>query len=117
LIPTGLLLIAAPQLVFKLMFSNGSYGDLFPRFAGALALALGILVVQIIRHRIDSLYPTIIAARVMICGVLLGLFFSAHDPFFLIVLGVVGFGVAWTSFAYLSDRPSLSASAIVRDSQ
>ena len=105
LVPTGLMLIFAPNLAFKLLFSTGNYGDVMPRFAGLILLALGLLVVQIIRHRVEVLYSTTIVLRafVFVPG-LLSLYFYTRDPFFLIVIGVVGFGLAFTGVSYLRDR-------------
>ncbi len=104
LLPTGIGLLVAPDFVFRLLFSNGTYGDVIPRMAGALLIALGALIVQIIRHQIDSLYPTAVAIRVFLIAVLAVLFLKTHDPFFLIVCAVVGAGVVWTAIAYTLDR-------------
>jgi hypothetical protein len=104
LIPTGLALIFAPDLTFKLLFSNGHYGDVIPRVAGGAFLALGILVVQIIRQGIDSLYLTMVGVRVMLVGLLVSLYVYARDPFFLVVTGVVSLGLLLTTVGYLMDR-------------
>jgi uncharacterized protein YjeT (DUF2065 family) len=59
LLPTGLLLLVAPRVTLRLLQSNGDYGsDVFVRVAGLLLLAIGIIVVQIIRRRVEALYPT-----------------------------------------------------------
>ena len=104
LVGSGVSLLVAPQLTLKLLFSNGHYGDIVPRMVGALALALGMIVVQIVRQRIDSLYPTLIVARVMLCSVWMALFFESRDPFFLLLFGVVGLGLVWTSVGYFLER-------------
>jgi uncharacterized protein YjeT (DUF2065 family) len=101
---TGLFLLVAPEWATKLLLSNGNYGAVMPRMAGALALGLGVIVLQVIRHRIDSLYPTLVGVRVMFCAVWLGLYFISADPFFLVVFGVVALGMVWTAVAYLADR-------------
>ena len=33
-IPSGLLLLIAPQVAFRLLLSNGAYGDVLPRLLG-----------------------------------------------------------------------------------
>jgi hypothetical protein len=104
LLPTGLGLLLAPGLVFKLLFSTGNYGDVIPRLAGGLLLALGILVVQIIRYRLEVLLPSVVGVRGMLSAVLIGLFFYTRDPFFVIVLGVVMFGMIWTTIGIIRDR-------------
>jgi hypothetical protein len=113
IVPTGVLLIVAPQLVFKLLFSNhgAEYGDAIPRLAGGLALALGIIVVQIIRLKIDALYLTTVGVRVILVALLLWIYSFTRDPFFLAVTGVVGFGMALTGTSYLLDRKGGSSVA------
>jgi hypothetical protein len=109
---TGVSLLAAPELALRLLFSNQTYGAVMPRMAGALCLGLGMLVVQIIRKRIDSLYPTLVGVRVMFCAVWLWLYFLSSDPFFLVVFGVVSVGMIWTAVAFVLDRktaPPVSA--------
>src|SRR5262249_40077084 len=104
LLPTGAGLLLAPQLVFQWLFSRGAYDNTMPRVVGALLIVLGILVVQIIRHRIDSLYPSVVGARIFLVGALLSFYLQTHDPFFLLVTGVVSIGLLWTAGAYALDR-------------
>lgn len=104
LLPTGLGLLLAPSLVLRLLFSNGDYGDVMPRFAGAVIFALGILIVQIIRLRIDTLYTTAIFARVFLSACMIGFYLYSRDPFFLVVLAVIVAGLTWTSVSYWLDR-------------
>ena len=101
LVPTGLALTFAPDLVFKLLFATGQYGDAIPRLAGGLILALGIIVVQIIRHRLDVLYPTTVAVRFVLLAILGWLYARTGDPFFMAVFGVVGLGVLLTGGSLL----------------
>ncbi len=101
LFPTGVMLTFAPDLTFKLLFATGSYGDVIPRLAGGLIFALGILVAQIIRYRIEALYSTTVAVRFVLLGILGWLYTRTGDPFFLAVMGVVGVGVLLTGGALL----------------
>ncbi|KRT75766.1 MAG: hypothetical protein XU14_C0099G0004 [Armatimonadetes bacterium CSP1-3] len=104
LIVAGVALILAPQLALKLLLSNGNYGDVFPRLLGVVLLALGILILQIVRHRVEVLYPWTLVVRAMILVVLLGLYVYARDPFFLVLMGVVALGVVLTGISYFRDR-------------
>ena len=105
LLATGLLWLIAPRATFRLMFSNGDYGsDVFPRVAGLLLLGIGIIVVQIIRLRAEILYPTTLMVRSVFLAGFLGFYWYTRDPLFLVVLGVVGLGVALTGTSYWLDR-------------
>jgi hypothetical protein len=100
----GIALIATGQWAMRLMLSNGEYGDALPRLLGVVLLALGILVAQIVRHQLEVLYPTTLAVRALILLVLLWLYLSARDPFFLVLIAIVGLGVILTGTSYLLDR-------------
>jgi uncharacterized membrane protein YoaK (UPF0700 family) len=100
----GIALIATGQFVMRLLLSNGEYGDALPRLLGVVLLALGILIVQIIRHRLDVLYTTTLLVRILILAVLVWLFVRTSDPFFLVLIAIVGFGVVLTGTMYLLDR-------------
>src|SRR3970040_1728257 len=91
LIPAGIALITVPQIALKLLLSNGAYGDVLPRLVGVVLLALGIIVLQIVRLHIDALYTTTLMARAVILVCLFGLYLYARDPLFLVLIGVVGF--------------------------
>src|SRR5262249_24025635 len=96
--------IATGQFAMRLLLSNGEYGEALPRLLGVVLLALGILIVQIIRHRLEVLYPTTIAVRVLIVLVLISLFASTRDPFFLVLVGIVGLGLVMIGTSYVIER-------------
>jgi uncharacterized membrane protein YoaK (UPF0700 family) len=100
----GIALIATGQFAMRLLLSNGEYGDALPRLLGVVLLALGILVAQIVRHRLEVLYSTTLLVRALILAVLAGLFVSTRDPFFLVLIAIVGLGVILTGTSYLLDR-------------
>jgi uncharacterized protein YjeT (DUF2065 family) len=104
LIPAGTLLLLVPDFATKLLLSNRNYDDAPFRLAGILLIGLGILVTQIIRHRLEVLYPTTIVIRLLISATLIGLFAETRDPFFLVVLTVVVIGIALTGTSLLLDR-------------
>ena len=100
----GLFLLLSPRLFLRLMLSNSDYGDVFPRFAGALILGLALLVIQTVRYRIVVLYPALIWVRAFFCACYVAFFLQTRDPFFLMMLGLVGSGVIGTAVAYQRDR-------------
>ena len=109
LVPSGLALLLAPQLTLKLLFSNGSYGDVMPRLVGTFVLILGLLAAQIVRHQVEALYTTLVGLRLIIIAVLLGLFVYSSDPLFIVLTMVVGLGVVLTTLGYWLDRQSQRA--------
>jgi hypothetical protein len=100
----GLALLFVPTFALQLLFSNGSYGETFPRLAGMLLLGLAILISQIIRYRLEVLYPITLVVRLFFLVVLASLFAMSGDPFFLVVFGIVALGVLLTGYSYLSER-------------
>jgi uncharacterized protein YjeT (DUF2065 family) len=104
LVPAGALLLFVPDFATKLLLSNRDYDDAPFRLAGLVLLALGIVIVQIIRHRVEALYATTLAVRAVISAGLLWLFVMTGDPFFAVVLVVVLIGVALTGTSYILDR-------------
>jgi uncharacterized protein YjeT (DUF2065 family) len=105
LLPTGLLLLVAPRVTLRLLQSNGDYGsDVFVRVAGLLLLAIGIIVVQIIRRRVEALYPTTLLVRALFLVAFLGFYLYTRDPLFLVILGVVGLGFLLTGTSYWVDQ-------------
>jgi len=111
LFPAGLLLLIAPTFTTKLLLSNHTYDEPPLRLAGIVLIALGILILQIIRHRVEALYTTTLVVRLVICLGLLWLLVSTGNPFFGIVLVVVLIGVALTGTSYLVDRRAASQAA------
>lgn len=110
LLGAGVALVAAPGLTLALLFSNGHYGDVMPRLLGVVLFALGVVVVQIIRHQVEALYTTTLLVRVAIVLVLAGLFAYSHDPLFISLIVVVGVGMILTGSSYLRDRRAAYAS-------
>jgi hypothetical protein len=100
----GLGLVLVPDLFLKLMCSNISYDPEFARFAGLFLVGLAVIVIQTIRHRIESLYATLIAVRVFFCLGYVVLFVMTRNPFFLVVLAIVGAGLLASSISYARDR-------------
>ena len=108
LVGAGIALVFVPSLTLKLLFSNGSYGDVMPRLLGVVLLALGLVIVQIIRHRVEALYSTTLGVRVIIVAVLVALFVYSKDPLFISLILVVGIGMILTGTSYLLDRRQIT---------
>jgi uncharacterized protein YjeT (DUF2065 family) len=110
LLPAGVLLLTVPEFARKLLLSNRDYDDAPFRLVGVLLIVLGIIIVQIIRHRIEVLYPTTVVARVLISLTLVAIYIETSDPFFLVILAIVVFGIALTTWSYLRDRRDRASS-------
>jgi len=104
LLGAGAALLAAPHFTLKLLLSSKEYGTVMPRVVGLLLLSLGIVMFQIVRHRVEVMYPTTIAVRVIIVLVLVALYAYSRDPLFLVLIGVVGLGLILTGTSYLRDH-------------
>ena len=98
----GLGLLASPKLALGLFGATGDYRPELARLSGALLL--GILVIQIVRHRVEVLYPTTLVVRVVILTALVGLYVTSKDPLFLVLTGIVGLGMVFTAAGLVTDR-------------
>src|SRR5579859_143167 len=107
-VPSGLALLFAPALTVKLLFSSGHYPDVILRLVGIVLFALGVFVVQTVRHRLAVLYPTTLFVRSAILLALGWLYFMSRDPMFLVLVGVVGFGFVLTMSCWLIDRRAVA---------
>lgn len=108
LLPAGALLLFVPEFATKLLLSNRGYDYAPFRLVGVLLIGLGIIIVQIIRHRIDVLYPTTVVVRILISATLIALYLETRDPFFLVVLAIVVIGIVLTATSFALDRRSAS---------
>jgi len=113
LLGAGIALIFAPSLALTLLFASGHYGDVMPRLLGVVLLALGIVIVQIIRHQVEVLYTTTLIVRTLIVAVLAGLLVYSRDPLFISLLVVVGFGMVLTGASYWRDRQAAAAAGSI----
>lgn len=104
LILAGVGLLADPRLALSLLGSSGDYGVVMPRLLGVMLLALGLIILQIFRHRIDALYTTTLAVRSLILPCLAALYLLSGDPMFLVLVGIVGFGFMLTGLSWWRDR-------------
>ena len=100
----GLGFVAAPDLALELLGAQQAYSIPMTRLAGGLMLALGIIVVEIVRKRIELLYRTTIVVRVLLLGIMVALFVGTSDRLFLVLGGIVGLGMILTSIGLVADR-------------
>ncbi|MBI3181327.1 MAG: hypothetical protein HYZ28_04215 [Myxococcales bacterium] len=107
----GLTFLAAPQAGPKLLLATGSYEPTFVRLCGGLMVGLGIIVVQIIRHRVEALYRTTLYVRGFFVGLLVWIYALTEDRMFLLILGVVLLGLSFTAAGFIADRRRASAPA------
>lgn len=104
----GVGMILFPTLAAKLLQSNTDYPPVMLRALGMFMIGLGIIVVQIIRHRLGVLYPTTLAVRLFFCLCLVAFYLATGDPFFIVLLGIVALGVAITGVTFLRERRAAS---------
>jgi hypothetical protein len=103
-------LLIAPGWTQRMLLANIEYDPIAMRFSGVFVLGLAIIVLQTIRLRLDALYPTLIVVRVVFCAIYVVMFVQTANPFFLVVLGIVGVGLVASSVAYARDRTILVTS-------
>ncbi len=104
LLPAGVGLLFAPRMTLKLLLSNTDYGDVLPRVVGMFLLGLFIIVTQVIRLRVEAFYSTTLIVRTFFCICVVFFYYISHDPLFLTMLGIIGFGVLLTSSCYAIER-------------
>jgi hypothetical protein len=109
LVPAGVSLILLGNLPLDLLGSDHGYGGSITRVLGVVLLALGVLVIQMIRHRLEVLYPTTIVVRLAILTVLVVAYANKRDPVWLVLFVVVGIGALLTGISYLIDRRGRAA--------
>jgi hypothetical protein len=100
----GLGLLLFPTETLRLLLSNGNYGDVMPRLAGMLMAGLGMSIFGIIRTRAEANYPGTLLVRAFFLPCIVALYVMTRDPFFLLLLGVVGFGFVLTGLSYWTDK-------------
>jgi uncharacterized protein YjeT (DUF2065 family) len=102
----GIGLLAAPDTAMRLLGAREAYPDVLVRFLGAFMLALAVVVVQIVRLRVESMYSATLMARTLLLPTIVGLYLESRDPLFLVLTGIVGLGMVLTTLGFASDRRS-----------
>jgi hypothetical protein len=78
----------------------------FPRFAGMFMSGMGLSVFGMIGAHASDLYPATLLMRVYFIACIIAFYTMTYDPFFLVLIAIVGLGFAITLSAYLLDRRS-----------
>ena len=102
----GLGLLFAPNGTLRILQSNRHYDDVFVRIAGMLMSGLGLSIFGMIRARSSAQYPATLFMRVYFISCFFVFYARTRDPLFLVLVGIVGFGVVLTLTSYLFDRRS-----------
>ena len=100
----GVGLLLAPRFSADLLLSNTEYPVIMLQALGMFMVGIGILVVQIIRFRLDILYPTTLLVRTFFCTCLVFFYLVTQNPFFMVLFGIVVLGLLLTGTSYLSER-------------
>lgn len=100
----GITFLLLPQLSATLFQSNGHYPDVMLRTIGMFMIVLGILVLQMIRLRVENMYPATLIARIFICITLVAFYLTTKDPLFLVLCAIVGLGVIITGYCYFTEK-------------
>jgi len=100
----GLGFLFIPTQFSKLLFSNVTYQEIPLRLAGMFSLLLGIVVVQIVRHQLEVLYPTSLVARFVGLIALLVFYFNTHNPMFLTLSVIVTIGFVATIASFILEK-------------
>jgi uncharacterized protein YjeT (DUF2065 family) len=100
----GLGFLFVPTMFSKVMFANVFYEEVPLRLAGMFCLLLAIVIIQIIRLRVEVLYTTSVFARIVGLTALLYLYFSTSNSMFLTLSIIVGVGLCITTLSILKDK-------------
>ena len=101
----GLALLFVPDIATKLLLSNRTYADdTFQRLAGGVLLALGVVIINVVRYRVEAIYPWTLVVRTILLTMFVVLYARTQDPFFISLFVIVGFGVLLTAVGYYLDR-------------
>ena len=95
----GIGFLFIPTIFSKLLFANQIYQEEPLRMAGMFSLLLGIVVIQIVRHKVSVLYPTSVFARAVGLVALAVLYVQTNNTMFvsLFVIVFVGFSLTLLS--------------------
>ena len=89
----GFGLLVMPDLTLRLLFSNGTYGDVMPRLVGMFMIALGGVIVQFLRARDYRYYAYTVVARSFIVIALTAVYLRARDPLLIVLDAIVLVGL------------------------
>jgi hypothetical protein len=108
LLLAGAAFFAIPELALRCLLAEHAYETVFVRFLGAVMMALALLIVQIIRHRVEALYTTTLVVRLLFLAAMGSLYLRTQDRFFVVISGFVILGILATGVTYVLDRRARS---------
>lgn len=100
----GIGLLGWPRMTIEFLSSNVEYSDLLLRVTGLVMLGLGLVLGQIIRRKLESLYFWTLPASGVLLICLIFIYVLLLDPLFLIVITIVGLGFVMTTASYTIDH-------------
>ena len=100
----GIGLLVAPDLATRLLGSTGTYPRVVLRLVGGFMVALSLVIIGIVRDRVEVLYPVTLLVRVVLLTTLLWVFVDSRDPMFLSLAGIVALGMMLTAVGLVPDR-------------
>lgn len=101
---TGFAFFLAPQFTLKLLLANHAYESTFVQFSGVLMIGLSIVVINVIRFGGPLFYRMTLMVRIPMWIMIAILYFQTQETVCLVVLGVLGLGIAITGTCYLKER-------------
>jgi uncharacterized protein YjeT (DUF2065 family) len=100
----GIGLLVAPHLTTRLLGATGPYPRVMLRLVGGFMVALSLVIIGIVRDRVEVLYPVTLLVRVVLLTTLLWVFVDSRDPMFLSLAGIVALGMMLTAVGLVKDR-------------
>lgn len=105
----GLAFFIKPELTLDLLQSTHNYSPDVVKLVGLMFIALGLVVIELIRIKAYNMYPVTLRVRAVLMIGLFALYALSHDMMFLILLAVVLVGVILTLVAYKMDKKAANA--------
>lgn len=102
----GVAFLFFPGPFQKMLFADEIYDSVPMNIAGMFALLLSIVVFQLARKGLFSLYRTTLFARVVAIVIIAALYFQTGNPFFISMFAIVAIGMAITLIGHFQNRTS-----------
>jgi uncharacterized protein YjeT (DUF2065 family) len=99
----GIGFLSAPDVALRLLGSTGNYSEIMVRALGSFMIALSVLITQAMRHDLEPIVRTTVFVRCFFVSCFVSLFAASRDPMFLVITGIVTFGLMLTIASYLRE--------------
>ena len=100
----GLGFLIDPERTLRLLAGESASPWLIVRLLGMMMIGLAIIVFEIAGRRVEPMYRTTLLVRAVFLAIMVGLYIAYSEPMVLVLLGIVGLGVALTIAGWCSDR-------------